>query len=104
MTRAVSGLAVYTFATGRYDLLGPSDNTWFRNVRWLRDGRRLLVRDTQGIRLLDTATQRSRLLVPVTGYMIGKSVGISRDDRFITYTETAAEGDIWLAAFESPTS
>ncbi len=32
--------------------------------------------------------------------MIGKSVGITRDDRFITYTETAAEGDIWLATLE----
>jgi hypothetical protein len=58
------------------------------------------VRDTQGIRLVDTATERSSLLVPVAGYMIGKSVGITRDDRWITYTETAAEGDIWLASFE----
>ncbi len=63
----VSGLAVYTFATNRYELLGGSDNTWFRNARWLRDGRRLLVRNTQGIQLVDTTTQRSRLLLPVTG-------------------------------------
>ena len=28
--------------------------------------------------------------------MIGRSVGVSRDDRWITYTETATEGDIWL--------
>jgi hypothetical protein len=28
--------------------------------------------------------------------MIGRSVSLSRDNRFITYTETANEGDIWL--------
>jgi hypothetical protein len=28
--------------------------------------------------------------------MIGHSAGISRDDRFITWTETATEGDVWL--------
>jgi hypothetical protein len=34
--------------------------------------------------------------VTVGGYMIGHSAGISRDDRFITWTETATEGDVWL--------
>jgi hypothetical protein len=32
--------------------------------------------------------------------MIGRSFSTTKDDRFITYTETAAEGDIWLATFE----
>jgi hypothetical protein len=32
--------------------------------------------------------------------MARKSAEVTRDDRFITYTETAAEGDIWLATFE----
>ena len=29
--------------------------------------------------------------------MIGKSVGVSADDRWITYTDTATEGDVWIA-------
>jgi hypothetical protein len=28
--------------------------------------------------------------------MLGGSVSVSRDDRFVTWTETATEGDIWL--------
>jgi hypothetical protein len=33
----------------------------------------------------------------VGGTYIGKSIGVSRDDRFITFTETGTEGDVWLA-------
>jgi hypothetical protein len=29
--------------------------------------------------------------------MVDRSVGVSRDSRWITYTETATESDIWLA-------
>ena len=28
--------------------------------------------------------------------MIGHTVGVSRDNRWITYTETATEGDLWM--------
>jgi hypothetical protein len=47
--------------------------------------------------VIDSATGQARPLVDVRGYWIGLSVRISRDDRWITYTETGAEGDIWLA-------
>ena len=33
--------------------------------------------------------------------MAGCSVGISRDNRWITYTETATEGDIWIATMKT---
>ena len=65
-------------------------------TRWLGDSRRLLVRDARGISIVDTATWRQKRIVTVGGYMIGHSAGISRDNRFITWTETATEGDIWL--------
>ncbi len=96
----VFGTAVYTLASRSYEVFEEDWGSAFRNARWLRDGQRLLVRDTQGIRLLDTRTRKSRVLLPVAGYMIGKSVGITADDRWITFTETAAEGDVWLASFE----
>jgi hypothetical protein len=48
---------------------------------WLADSRRVLVRRPDGI--------------------VGRSVGVSRDNRWITYTETATEGDIWLATLRS---
>jgi hypothetical protein len=33
----------------------------------------------------------------IGGYFIGRSMGLSRDRRWITYTETGTQGDIWLA-------
>ena len=65
-------------------------------VRWLSDSRRLIVRDPRGISVVDSSTWRSKRILDVGGYMSGLSVGITRDDRFITYTETATEGDIWM--------
>lgn len=32
--------------------------------------------------------------------MVGRSVGVSRDNRWITYTETATEGDLWIATIK----
>jgi eukaryotic-like serine/threonine-protein kinase len=63
----------------------------------LQIGRRLLIHDGHGVSILDTATKRSRALFPVGGYAVGESLGITRDNRWITYTETATEGDIWVA-------
>jgi len=96
----ILGIAVYSIATRSYDVFEENLSSFFRNPRWLGDGQRLLVRDAQGIRLLDTRTRKSRLLLSVGGYMIGKSVGVTADDRWITFTETAAEGDVWLAGLE----
>ena len=44
---------------------------------WLGDSRRLLVRRPED--------------------MVGRTGGVSRDNRWITYTETASEGDFWIA-------
>jgi hypothetical protein len=35
----------------------------------------------------------------VPGQFAGKSVGVTRDERMITFTETAGEGNIWLLTF-----
>ena len=67
---------------------------------WLADSRRLLVRRPDGIVLVDAETGAGRALIPVAGDMIGHSVNVSRDNRWITYTETATEGDIWIASFD----
>jgi hypothetical protein len=96
----VVAIVVYTLATKKYQVIEDSPLTTFRNARWLSDGQRLLVRDAQGIRLLDTRTGKGHQLLAVGGYMVGKSVGVTADDRWITYSETGAQGDIWLANFE----
>jgi hypothetical protein len=94
----VRGVGVFSPGTGRYET-GRSGARldWLVPV-WLSDGRRLVVRDSRGISIVDTVTWREKRLVSVGGYAIGHSVGISRDDRFLTWTETATEGDIWLAS------
>jgi len=95
----VSALAVYDLATRRFarvpgPFAGPS--AWMTPV-WLGDDRRLIVRRPEGIVVVDADTGHGRLLHAVGGYMIGKSLGVSADNRWITYTDTATEGDVWIA-------
>jgi Tol biopolymer transport system component len=97
-----AGLAVYTLATRRFARVpvpGPSSDTWLM-MSWLHDGRRLIVRGGDGIALVNADTGERKVLVSVRGYAIGRSVGVSHDDKWITYTETGTEGDIWLATLK----
>jgi Tol biopolymer transport system component len=94
------GIARFEVATGRFTRVFESGPVAWLVPVWFPDGRRLLVRDRTAIRLVDTATGRTRVLVPVSGYYVGYSLDVTRDGRWITYTETATDGDIWLAALE----
>jgi dipeptidyl aminopeptidase/acylaminoacyl peptidase len=88
----------FTVATEKYDkIFGDPEDSSFKLAFWLSDNRRLLLRSRKGISLLDTATGRSELLLAVRGQWVGGSASISRDDRWISYSETGSEGDIWLA-------
>lgn len=87
----------YEIASGRYETLSEMKNPFFKYPIWLADGRRLMVRGQPGVFLLDSRTKKARLLIPVGGYFLGASVGLSRDNRQITYTETGTQGDIWIA-------
>jgi serine/threonine protein kinase len=96
----VAGLEAYSFADQKYTPFDDDRRGYFRWTRWLSDGERLLVRDLQGISIFDTRSRKSKRLLSVGGYAVGKSVGATKDDRWITYTDTAGEGDIWLATLE----
>jgi Tol biopolymer transport system component len=91
-------VAVHDLESGRTRAVFEGEG--FVDAIWLPDSRRVLVRDRRGISLLDPATKSVKLLVEVGGTYIGKSVGISRDDRWITYTETGTEGDVWVAELQ----
>jgi len=94
------GVAQFELATGRYArIVERTPATWLIPV-WLRDGRRLLLRDRSGISLVDAATGRTKRLLEVSGYFVGYSLDVTKDDRWITYTETATDGDIWLLTLE----
>jgi Tol biopolymer transport system component len=92
-------LALYTHSTGRFARV-PGElaraSHWLWPV-WLANGRRFIVRRPEGIAVADADTGAGRMLLFVGGNIIGRSVGVSRDNRWITYTETANEGDIWVA-------
>ena len=98
---ATHGLAVCSLADGRYVEIFKSPSQTFLWSEWLRDGRRVVVRHKTGILLLDSRSGQVRPLVTVAGYMSGESVGVSNDNRFITYAETATEGDVWLMRFDA---
>ncbi len=93
----VAATAYYDFGKRRIEIVAEGGDQNWKMLAWLGDGRRLVVRDKRGISLFDTATKRSKDLVDVGGYFVGLSVSVSPDDRWITYTETATEGDVWIA-------
>jgi len=95
LTPAGNSPGVYDLGTHEYTpLAGGPDRQWVVPA-WI-DDERLLVRDSAGIFFLDLGGSRRRL-IDVGGYIVGRSMGLSRDRRWITYTETGTEGDIWLA-------
>jgi Tol biopolymer transport system component len=86
---------VYDLGTREYTpLAGGPDSQWVTPV-WI-DNERLIVRNSEGIFFQDLRGSR-RLLISVGGYFVGRSVGLSKDRRWITYIETGTEGDIWVA-------
>ena len=96
------GLTVYSIATQQFTPVpGEMSRGYWVFPTWLSDGRRVILRRPDGISVVDTTTGAGRSLIQVGGYMTGCSVGISRDNRWITYTETATEGDIWIATMKS---
>jgi eukaryotic-like serine/threonine-protein kinase len=102
---SLQGLAIYTLATKRYEPiknLNVEDSFW-AIPKWLADSRRLIVRDSHGLSLVDPAGSVKRLL-SVRGYAVGRSMGVSKDNRWITYTETGTEGDVWIATLREPVS
>jgi Tol biopolymer transport system component len=90
------GIALFSLETRSYEVKRIESNMQWITPLWMSDSRRLLVRDPRGISVMEPGTWRTKRLFDVGGYMIGRSVSLSRDNRFITYTETANEGDIWL--------
>jgi Tol biopolymer transport system component len=95
------GLAVYTLASERFESL-TAGTAGMQFAVWLADSRHVVVRDQRGIAIVDSTTRQSRPVVTVGGYWTGESVGAPADGASITWTETATQGDLWLADLETP--
>jgi len=94
-------IGVYNVAIRQYTRVpGVSTGALWVWPLWLADGHRLIVRWPEGIELIDADTGTRHELISVGGMMFGKSVGVSRDNRWISYTETATEGDIWMGTLK----
>jgi len=92
-----AGVATYSVETKKYERVSKIEDSFWLIPVWLNDNRRLLVRDARGLWLVHVDTGEARRLLTVRGYAVGRSVGLSKDNRWITYSETGTEGDIWIA-------
>ena len=90
-------MAVYDVTTQRYQLVAGREDGSFAWPAWLKDGRRFLNRTASGIAVVNADTGARKLLTSVRGYFIGKSLSVSADSTWYSYTETGTEGDIWIA-------
>jgi Tol biopolymer transport system component len=80
---------VYSFASQTYRAL-PEGRGW---PVWMSDSRRLLVARYDAIVMLDTRTGHATPVLSVPAEV----PSVSRDDRWLSYIETHAESDVWLA-------
>ncbi len=92
----MSGIGTYDIATKQYRTVSTAYANYAVPL-WLRDGRRFLIRAAGGIDLVDSGTGARKALTAVRGYMIGRSLSVSADNTWYSYTETGTEGDIWIA-------
>jgi dipeptidyl aminopeptidase/acylaminoacyl peptidase len=97
-------VAVYDVAAKKYtevpgDLARKRGVSWL-TAFWLRDGKHLVVRRPEGVAVIDATTGEGHMLVTMGGRMEGRNVGVSRDGRFVTFSETGSEGDVWVGNFE----
>jgi eukaryotic-like serine/threonine-protein kinase len=99
------GFASYSISDSKYKIYtSPEISGSWGTGAWLADSRRFLFRDRRGISLWDFGAQAPQLILPVTGYFIARSFNTTADNRILTYTETATQGDIWQMEFNSRSS
>ncbi|HKZ32607.1 MAG TPA: hypothetical protein VJ648_09675, partial [Vicinamibacteria bacterium] len=83
---------LYSFASGKYTAL-PEGRGW---PAWLSDSRRLLVARYDQIVLLDSRTGHATPVLDTAA----QGVSVSRDNRWVSYIETRAQSDVWMAKLE----
>ncbi|MFI4944864.1 MAG: protein kinase, partial [Burkholderiales bacterium] len=83
---------LYDFVAGAYHAL-PEGRGW---PVWMSDSRRLLVARYDQIVLVDTRSGRATPVLDTAAHCLS----LSRDDRWLSYIETHAEADVWMATLE----
>jgi Tol biopolymer transport system component len=87
-----TGISVYSFDSGKYDRV--TDFGWY--PRWLSDGRRLLFHNVLDgkIHMVDSRSRKVHEVLSASPNEIGFIFTISRDDRWIYFTQNVIESDI----------
>jgi Tol biopolymer transport system component len=99
---ALAGIGVYSFADGRFSRVpGDLAATPWAMPLWLADSRHLMLRRPEGIAIVDADTGAGRVVVPVSGFFIGRNISLPRDNSWFSYAETATEGDVWIATLQT---
>jgi Tol biopolymer transport system component len=94
-----SGIIRYAFDSASYDKL-LDVGAW---PAWLSDSQRFLfVGEQREVMLFDTRSGESHLVLPAGNIatLEGRRLSITNDDRWISYIDTTAEGDVWLLSFK----
>jgi Tol biopolymer transport system component len=89
----------YWIADRRYEDVYTAPGPRILTMMFLPDNQRAVVRDPDGVFLLDLRTKQSRRLLAVPGFIAGKPLDLTPDGRTLTFTETGAEGNVWLLNF-----
>ncbi len=98
---SVYRLGVYSLADKRMTtVVGQLGGVRWLFPTWLNDSRHLIIRHPASVLWVDGDTGDSHVVVPVAGLNVGIGVGVSRDNRWLLYTETASEGDIWMGTLK----
>jgi hypothetical protein len=95
------GVMTFSLTDRRYQPQTTVKSAFWVCERWLNDSKRFLYRNRHGVYLYDTARQSPETLFPVSGFMLSNSLGVTPDNRYITYSQTATEGDIWMMTLSS---
>jgi hypothetical protein len=94
----------YSFTQRSYETLlrFPPGQRGFLTAVSLADGRRLLYRDDQtGIFILEPPSPKPRLLLAVPGAPFrDSSLAITKDEGWIVFGDSEAEGGVWLLTFQ----
>lgn len=99
-TGGTAALITYDLASKQYRRVPLALNGLWTQPAWLGDSRRLLLRTSDGISVVDSETGTTKPLVSVRGYVIGRSLSVAHDNTWFSYTATGTEGNIWVAVLK----
>jgi serine/threonine protein kinase/Tol biopolymer transport system component len=93
----IEGVGTYDLTSGEYKELSLQGSF----PSWLDDSRRLIYGEGSEIKMMDTVTGKSRVILSVApDEVLNNSLKISTDNRTIYFTRSVTESDIWMITLD----